>query len=207
MWFSDAYIVAKGTITVGATAGANNIRDEKKNRSLAFKNNVLFIFCVTKIGGVLIENAEDLDVVIRLHNLLEYRNNYSKTSGSLWNYYRDELTEETNDNNGPNKNIINSNSFKYKASITGSTYNVPATTEDYDENKEGTKEVEIAVPLKNLNNFWRTLDVPLINCEVSLTLTWSANSVITSLEKRLVAAAQGDNPEFVMILQQVHLLK
>ena len=207
MWFSDAYIVAKGTITVGATAGANNIRDEKKNRSLAFKNNVLFIFCVTKIGGVLIENAEDLDVVIRLHNLLEYRNNYSKTSGSLWNYYRDELTEETNDNNGPNKNIINSNSFKYKVSITGSTYNVAATTEDYDENKEGTKEVEIAVPLKNLNNFWRTLDVPLINCEVSLTLTWSANSVITSLEKRLVAAAQGDNPEFVMILQQVHLLK
>ena len=179
----------------------------KKNRSLAFKNNVLFIFCVTKISGVLIENAEDLDVVIRLHSLLEYRNNYSKTSGSLWNYYRDELTDETNDNNGPNKNIINSNSFKYKASITGSTYNVAATTEDYDANKEGTKEVEIAVPLKNLNNFWRTLDVPLINCEVSLTLTWSANCEITGLEKRLVAAAQGDNPEFVMILQQVHLLK
>ena len=51
------------------------------------------------------------------------------------------------------------------------------------------------MPLKYLSNFWRTLDIPLINCEVSLTLSWSANCVIASLEKRLVTAAQGDNPE------------
>ena len=50
------------------------------------------------------------------------------------------------------------------------------------------------MPLKHLSNFWKTLDIPLINCEVSLTLSWSANCVITSLEKRLVTAAQGDNP-------------
>ena len=69
-----------------------------------------------------------------------------------------------------------------------------ATSGDYDANKEGTKKVEIAVPLKHLRNFWKTLDIPLINCEVSLALSWSANCVITSLEKRLVTAAQGDNP-------------
>ena len=85
-------------------------------------------------------------------NLLEYSKNYSKTSGSLCNYYRDELTDETNDNNGPNKNVINSKSFEYKTSITRSTYNVAATAEGYDANKEGTKEVEIAVPLKYLSN-------------------------------------------------------
>ena len=83
-----------------------------------------------------------------IYNLLEYSKYYSKTSGSLWNYYRDELTDETNDKNGLNKNVINSKSFKYKTSITGITYNVAATAEGYDANKEGTKKVEIVVPLK-----------------------------------------------------------
>ena len=69
-----------------------------------------------------------------------------------------------------------------------------ATAGDYDANKEGAKRVEIAMPLKHLSNFWKTLDIPLINCEVSLALSWSANCEITSLEKRLVTAAQGDNP-------------
>ena len=120
-----------------------------------------------------------------MYNLLEYSKTYSKTSGSLWNYYRDELTDETNDDNGPNKNVINSKSFKYKTSITGSTYNVAATAEDYDANKEGTKEVEIDVPLKHLRNFCKVLDIPLINCKVSLALSWSGNCVITSLEKKV----------------------
>ena len=87
-----------------------------------------------------------------MYNFLRYSKNYSKTSGSLCNYYRDELADETNDDNDPNKNVINSESFKYKTSITGSTYNVVATVTDYDANKEGTKEVEIAVPLKYLSD-------------------------------------------------------
>ena len=70
---------------------------------------------------MLVENAEDLDIVMPMYNLLEYNKNYSKTSGCLWNYYRDQLTDETNYDNLPNKNIINSKSFKYKTSITGST--------------------------------------------------------------------------------------
>ena len=72
------------------------------------------VSCISKINGVLIENAEDLDFVIPMYNLLEYSKSYSETSGSLWNYYTDELTGETNDDNGPNKNVINSKSFEYK---------------------------------------------------------------------------------------------
>ena len=129
-------------------------------------------------NGVLIENAEGLDVVMPIYNLIKYRKNYLKTSSSLWNYYRDELTDETNDDNGQNKNVISSKSFKYKTSITGSTYNLAATAEDYDANKEGTEKVEIAVLLKHLRNFWKTLDIPLINCEISLALSWSGNCTI-----------------------------
>ena len=112
--FSDAYIVVKGTITV--TGGSNSSR---KNRPLAFKNNAPFISCISKINNTLIDNAEDLDVAMPMYNLIEYSKNYSKTTGSLWNYYRDELSDDTNDNNNPNKNEINSKSFKYETSITG----------------------------------------------------------------------------------------
>ena len=94
------------------------------------------------------ENAEDLDIVMLMYILPEYSKNYSKTSGSLWNYYRDEVTDETNDDNSPSKNVINTKSFEYKTSIAESTYNVVATAEDYNANKEGTKKVEITVPLK-----------------------------------------------------------
>ena len=90
-----------------------------------------------------------------MYNLLDNSTNYSKTSGSLWNYYRDELTDEANDDNGPNEDVINSKSFKYKTSITGSTYKVEATAGDYDANKEGTQKVETALPLKHLSNFWK----------------------------------------------------
>ena len=96
--YSDAYIVVKRTVTV---IGEEN--RERKNRDFVLKNNAPFISCISKINGVLIENVEDLDVAMPLYNLLKYRKSYSKTSGSLWNYYRDELTHETNDANGQTK--------------------------------------------------------------------------------------------------------
>ena len=105
--FSDAYIVVKGTITVSGTTSRNS-----KNRPLAFKNNTPFINCISKINNTLIDNAEDLDIVMPMYNLLEYSKNYRKTTDSLWNYYRDELTDYRNDNNFLNKNVINSESFK-----------------------------------------------------------------------------------------------
>ena len=99
--------------------------------------------------------AEDLDIVMLMYNFLEYSKNYSNTSGSLWNYYRYDLTGEINDDNGPNKNVINSKSFNYKTRITESTYSVPGRMTDddgnpvsnpnYDQNKRSTKEVEITM--------------------------------------------------------------
>ena len=99
-----------------------------------------------------------------MYNLIEYSGNYSDTSGSLWNFKRDEIINNedvTNDNNAP--------SFKYKASIIGDTEN------------NGTKnKVKITVPLKYLNNFWRSLEMPLINCKVQLSLKWYEKCLLTT---------------------------
>ena len=83
--YSDAYVWVKRKITV--TDPNNNANFERR---LTFKNNAPFNSCISKINGELVENAEDLDIVILMYNLLEYSNNYEKTSGSLFNYYRDE---------------------------------------------------------------------------------------------------------------------
>ena len=111
--FSDAYIVVKGDITVTNTNNAKKI----KNKAVAFKSNAPIINCISKINGVKTDNAKDLDVVMAMYNIHEYSKNYRKTTGSLWNYYRDEPS-----------NPLSSNSelFKYKTSITGNTYNVGA---------------------------------------------------------------------------------
>ena len=87
--YSDAYILVKGTITVtapGVNNNSNNIRD-KRNRPLILENNAPFVSCITRINGELIEDADDLDIVISMYNLLEYSKNYRKTIGSLYNYY------------------------------------------------------------------------------------------------------------------------
>ena len=161
--YADAYILVNGTITVTAAAGANNIRD-KKNRKLILKDNAPFVSCITRINVELIEDADDLDIVMPMYNLLEYSKNYRKTIGSLYNYYRDELTNDNN-NNFANRNAVNSNAFKYKNKIIGNMYNVDAAAAGYDANKNGTQEVEIAIPLKYLGNFWRALNITLIKME------------------------------------------
>ena len=92
--FSNAYIVVEGTITVTRT---NN--RSRKNGPLAFKSNAPFSICISKINNTLIDNVEDLDVAMNMYNLFEYGKNCTKTTGGLWNYYRDELTDDTNDIN------------------------------------------------------------------------------------------------------------
>ena len=94
-----------------------------------------------------------------MYNLLEYNKNYKKTTGSLWNHYRDEPS---------NRLSSNSESFKYKTSITGKTYNIGANEEGYDAHKVGINETEAVIPLKYLSNFWRNLNISLMNCEVKL---------------------------------------
>ena len=185
--YSDVYILVNGTITVTANAGANNIRDKKK-RKLILKNNAAFVSCITRINGELTEDADDLDVLMPMYNLLKYSKNYRKTIGSLYNYYRDELRDDNIPANNVFNNIrvVNLNTFKYKNKIIGNTYNLAAGAADYDGNKNGTQTIELAIPLKYLGNFWRALNMPLINCEVSLELKWNKNCVITSLEWRAI---------------------
>ena len=187
--YSDAYILVKGTILTapGVNNNANNIRD-KRNRPLILKNNIPFVSCIIRINGELIEDADDLDIVMPIYNLLEYSKNYRKTIGSLYNYYRDELSDDAVDNNFDNIKVVNSEAFKYKNKITGNTYSVDAGTQGYDVNKSGTQEVKLDIPLKYLGNFWRALNIPLISCEVSLELKWDKNCIITSLEQRQVDA-------------------
>ena len=163
--FKDAYIVVKGTITLTKTDGRGFI--DIRNKFLAFKNNAPLINCTAKINNILIDNAEDLDVVIPMYNLLGYSVNYRKTTGSFWNYYGDEPNDFSANNYNANT-IENSESFKYKCNITGKTSNADQENgENTDQNNTKTrKNLEIVVPLKHLSNFWRTLDMPLINCEV-----------------------------------------
>ena len=91
--FSDAYIVVKGDITL---EGDNNA--SKRNKNLTFKNSAPFISCISKTNGIKIDNAEDLDVVMPLYNLLGYSKNCTKTTGSLWNYYRDQPSDPLSTN-------------------------------------------------------------------------------------------------------------
>ena len=145
--YSDAYIVVKGDLIV---TNFGSIMYDKK-----------LISCISKLNNTLIDNAEDLDIVIPMYNLLEYSKNYRKTTGGFWNYYRDKPNSGLGgDNNNVNYSIKDSKSFDYKTSITGKL-----------EGNNTEKEVEIAVPLKYLNNLWRTLQIPLINCEINLILT------------------------------------
>ena len=105
--FSDVYIVVEGDITLEGDDDAN-----ERNKNLTFKNNAPFINCISKINGIKIDTVKDLDDVMQMHNLLEYNKNYRKTTGSLWNYYRDEPS---------NPLSSNSESFKYKTNIVGKT--------------------------------------------------------------------------------------
>ena len=158
--YADAYILVKGIITITG-AGDNDTAKwlDERNKGVMFKNCTLFTKCMSRINSKQIDNAIDIDIVMPVYNLIECSDNYSKASGSLWEYYKDD----------PNDNITQSESFKIKIKITGKT---PVAG--------NTKNVEIAVPLKCLSNFWRTLEMPLIYCEVNLILTWSKDCVISS---------------------------
>ena len=160
--YSDAYILVSGTITVAQlAAGGGN-----QNIPVVFKTCAPFTNCISEISNTQIDNAEDIDAVRPMYNLVEYSDNYSKTSENVWQYYRDESA--LNDAGALANFPGNSASFKYKQKITD-------LRGDY-----GTKAVQILVPLRYLSNFWKTLEMPLVNCEISLILTWPENCVISN---------------------------
>ena len=135
---------------------------------MVFKNDAPFINCVSKIKGVKINNAEDLDVVMPMYHLLDYSKNYKKTTGGLWNYDRDEPNSSANNNNITHS-ILNSKSFDYKVNFMGNGVTHNNLTKN---------DIKVVVPLKHLSNFWKSLNIPLINCEVELILTWFKTCVL-----------------------------
>ena len=164
--YSDAYILVKGTISVNNTA-AQGAAANNTNKKVIFKNCAPFTNCISEINNTQIDNAKDIDIVMPMYNLIEYSDNYAKTTGSFWQYCKDIPAR----NNGAIVISAENNltdSFNFKVKITGQT------------GDDGTKDVEIMVPLKYLSNFWRSLEMPLINCEINLILTWSSTCVIAS---------------------------
>ena len=153
--YPDAYISVTGNITATPNNAATQV---------VFKNCAPFEKCRTEINEIFIDEADFINITMSMYNLIEYSVNYSSTSGSLWNFGRYERinsADVTNDDNAP--------SFKHKASLIGNT------------EANGTKNgVKIAVPLKYLSNFWGSLDMPLINCKVELSLKWYQTCLLTA---------------------------
>ena len=143
--YTDAYVLVSGTIAVEDTSAAGAAVNNT-NRKVIFKNCDPFTDCISAINSTQVDNAQDIDVVMSMYSLIEHSDNYLKTSGSLWQYYRDESSLDNNDYvsdfTGAN---YDSKSFKFKQKIAIQTDN------------DGEKIVKIVVPLKYLHNFWRTI--------------------------------------------------
>ena len=165
--YSDPYILVKGTITVNNTAAADADANDT-NKKVIFKNCAPFTNCISEINNTQVDNAKDIDIVMPMYNLIEYIDNYSKIFGSLQQYCK-YIPAVDNDNaifNFAENNLTDL--FNFKVKITGQT------------GDDGTKNVEILVSLKYLSSFWKTLEMPLINCEINLILAWSTNCVIVA---------------------------
>ena len=138
--YSDPYILVKVNITVnnnaGAGAAANNIC-----KKIIFKSCALFTSCISNINNTQIDNAEYIDIVMPMYNLIEYSDNYSKTSGSLWQYCKSIPALDNNDNIVDFSGANVTDSFNFKTKITGQT------------NDNDRIDVEIMVLLKYLSNF------------------------------------------------------
>ena len=132
--------------------------------NVAFKNCAPFTRCVTHINDEHVENAENLDIIMPMYNLIEYSDNYAGSFGSLYQFKRDEspINDAGNSNNVA---LDKSTSFKYKASLL-------RKAADADGNDRLLKNTKIYVPLKYLSNFFRSLELPLIECKIHLALNW-----------------------------------
>ena len=156
--YNDVYVLVKGTITVPNTAAAC-AAENAINKKVIFKSCAPFTDSITEINNTQADDAQKINVVLSMYNLIEYSDAYLKTSRSLWQNYRDEPTLDNNVNNIDFPDDSNNSAlFKFKQKITGQTGN------------GSTKDVEIMVPLKHLSNFWRALEMSFNNCQISLQL-------------------------------------
>ena len=143
--------------TIRATNAVNATR-------LALKNCAPFTKCNLEINDEHVDTAENLDIVMPMYNLIEYSDNYQDSSATLYHYKRDEPPE---DDAVADLTADNSDSFKYKIKLSGNIDQLAA-----DAARVGRLNLKVVVPLKYLSNFFRSLEMPLINCKIKLNLTW-----------------------------------
>ena len=187
--YAEAYILVDGTIR--GTGGNNNTR-------LALKNCAPFTKCNLEINDEHVDTAENLDITMPMYNLTEYSDNYQDSSATLYQYKRDEP---------PEVNAINdlttdtSSSFKYKVELLGN----PVL-----DGNIAKRSAKVVVPLKYLSNFFRSLEMPLINCKIKLNLTWKKECVLstdagdavfiindTKMYVQVVTLSKEDNKDFI----------
>ena len=157
--YAEAYILVDGTIR--GTGGNNNTR-------LALKNYAPFTKCNLETNDEHVDTAENLNITMPMYNLIEYSDNYQDSSATLYQYKRDEPPE---DDAVADLTADNSSSLKYKISLLGNS--VVA-------NNIAKRSVKVVVPLKYLSNFFRSLEMPLINCKIKLNLTWKKECVLST---------------------------
>ena len=151
--YSDAYILVTG-----------NIQNKPANSVVAFKNCAPFRTCDVTINDEHVEKSEDIDIVMPMYNLLEYSDNYQNSTGSLYQFKRDEPP----DNNAEVAN--NTTSLVYKSKLIKGTDN------------NNVNNVKLVVPLKDVSNVFRSLEMPLVNCKIDLELTWYKGCMISSAD-------------------------
>ena len=156
--YSEAYILVNGTIRAAAANG---------DARLAFKNSAPFTKCNLEINDEHVDTAENLDITMPMYNLTEYSDNYQDSSATLYQYKRDE-PREANAINDLTTNT--SSSFKYKVKLLGNLVL---------DGNIAKRSVKVVVPLKYLSNFFRSLEMPLINCKIKLNLTWKKECVLS----------------------------
>ena len=172
--YAEGYILVDGTITA-----ANNVNN---NSRLALKNCAPFTKCNLEINDEHVDTAENLDIVIYMYNLIEYSDNYQDSSATLYQYKRDEPPDDINNNLATNT----SSSFKYKVNLLGNP-NIVGNV--------ARRDLKIVVPLKYLSNFFRSLEILLINCKIKLNLTWKKECVLSTDDD---AANAANNPVFII---------
>ena len=161
--YAEAYILVNGTIR------ANNALNATR---LALNNCAPFTKCNLEINDKHVDTAENLDIVMPMYNLIEYSDNYQDSSATLYQYKRDEPPE---DDAVANLTADNSSSFKYKFSLLG---NIPQIDGAGNVARVGRLNVKVVVPLNYLSNFFRSLEMLLINCKIKLNLTWKKECVL-----------------------------
>ena len=187
--YAEAYILIDGTIRAAAAIA---------NTRLSLKNCAPFTKCNLEINDEHVDTAENLDITMPMYNLIEYSDNYQDSSATLYQYKRDEPPE---DDTVADLTADNSSSFKYKVSLLGNPVLDGNITK---------RSVNVVVPLKYLSNFFRSLEMPLINCKIKLNLTWKQDCVLstdagdavfiindTKMYNPVVTLSKEDNKDFI----------